>query len=315
MINTPVLLIGFNRPENMGEVFAQIKKAQPQKLYIAVDGAREGREGEAEKTQECQAFAKQVDWPCELHTLFREKNAGCALGVSGAISWAFETEDKLIILEDDCVPVQSFFTFCDEMLERYKDDTRIWQVSGRSYHANSKFFKDSDYIFSHYAHIWGWATWKRCWQHFDLKMSDFPEFIATGGALNVYQDSYLAKKANKGYSRIYANIDKVSSHTWDYQWSYTKLKNSGLGIIPMKNLIHNIGSAYGAHASGPYVEDIPSEEMSSIIRHPYFIIDNSSFDLYHYKNHIFKNSSVFKKVVGKIRREGLFTILKKQLNK
>ena len=315
MVRTPVLLIGFNRPDNMGEVFAQIKKAQPQKLYIAVDGARDGRVGEAEKAKECQEYAKQVDWPCELHTLFREKNMGCALGVSGAISWAFETEDRLIILEDDCVPVQSFFTFCDEILERYKDDTRVWQVSGRSYHANSKFFKDSDYIFSHYAHIWGWATWKRCWQHFDLMMSDFPEFIATGGALNVYQDPYLGKKANKGYSNTYAKIDHVSSHTWDIQWSYIKLKNGALGIVPVENLIHNIGSASGAHSKGLYVEDIPSADMPKNIRHPKFVIDNSAFDLYHYKYHISKKPSLVKRIITKIKREGFFTAIRHYYSK
>ncbi len=299
-MKAPVLLIGFNRPDNMAQVFAQIRKAKPDVFYIAVDGPRPGKEGEAEKCEDCRTFAKQVDWPCELHTLFREKNAGCALGVSGAISWAFENEDRLIILEDDCVPVLSFFTFCDEMLERYKDDTRIWQVSGRSYHANSEFFKDSDYIFSHYAHIWGWATWKRCWDYFDLKMSDYPDFINIGGACNIYQSNYLAKKANKSFSRFYANIEHISSHTWDYQWSYTKLKNGALGIVPSKNLICNIGSASGAHSSGPYIQDIPSEEMTSFEKHPKFVIAYKEFDEYHYKNHIHK--SIIKRIFSKLKK-------------
>ncbi len=285
----------------MAKVFSQIRKAKPEVLYIAVDGPRASVPGEELKCKECQELASKVDWPCELHTLFREKNVGCALGVSGAISWAFEKEDRLIILEDDCVPVVSFFSFCDEMLEMYKDDTRIWQVCGRSYHANSKFFNDSDYIFSRYAHIWGWATWKRCWSHFDLHMSDFPQFLHEGGALNVYQSSSLGKKANKSYAELYNGIDYLSSHTWDYQWSYTKLKNGALGIVPCKNLIENIGSASGAHSSGPYIQDIPTEEMPAVIRHPHFILANMAHDVYHYNNHI--HTSLKKLIIEKIHVE------------
>lgn len=288
MEKAPVLLIGFNRPDNMAQVFSQIREAKPEVLYIAVDGSRPSVSGEDHKCRECQELAKKVDWPCELHTLFREKNAGCALGVSGAISWAFENEDRLIILEDDCVPVQSFFHFCDEMLERYKDDTRVWQVCGRSYHPNSVFFKQSDYIFSNYAHIWGWATWKRCWSKFDLMMSDFPEFISQGGAINVLHSNKLAAGANNGNLRRYNNIEKLSSSTWDYQWSYTKLKNGGLGIVPCVNLIKNIGAS-GAHANGSYVDTLPVRELPETLRHPSFIIANAKHDEYHYKHHIHKS--------------------------
>ena len=294
MKRSPVLLIGFNRPDNMSQVFAQIRKAKPDVLYIAVDGPRESKEGEEKKCEECRSFAKQVDWPCEVHTLFREKNVGCALGVSGAISWAFENEDRLIILEDDCVPDISFFSFCDNMLEMYKDDTRVWQVCGRSYHPNSSFFDKSDYIFSHYAHIWGWATWKRCWAHFDLYMKDFPEYIKQGGAYNVFQSQELAKYANRFNERVYNNIEYVSSHTWDYQWSYTKEKNGALGIVPRFNLIKNIGTESGAHANGAYVDTLPFSSMPNEIRHPLFVIDYSDYDEYHSRNHV--NGTLMKNV-------------------
>lgn len=299
-MKSPVLLIGFNRPFNMAQVFFKIREYKPDVLYIAIDGPRQGIFGEDKKCLECQDLVKMVDWPCKLHTLFQKENLGCALGVSTAISWAFDNEDRLIILEDDCVPALSFFTFCDEMLEKYKDDTRVWQVCGRSYHPNSHFFNNSDYIFSHYAHIWGWATWKRCWNHYDLKMSDFPEFLSIGGALNVYQSHRLAKNANRSYFKIHKDISNVSSHTWDYQWSYIKLKNGALGIIPCKNLIHNIGSASGAHSSGPYIEDIPSEEMPSVIKHPRFIVASFEHDRYHYWHHI--HTSLIKRIFGKICR-------------
>ena len=286
MVKTPVLLIGFNRPDNMGKVFEQIRKSQPEVLYIAVDGARDNKPGETDRCKECQSFAQKVDWPCDVHTLFRDKNVGCALGVSGAISWAFESTERLIILEDDCVPQESFFAFCDEMLEKYNGDTRIWQVCGRSYHPGSRFFEKSDYVFSRYAHIWGWATWKRCWEHFDLKMNDFPDFIANGGAMNVYQSKRLGKKSNKGYSKVYKNIDYISSHTWDYQWSYTKLKNAALGIVPCQNLIRNIGGDSGAHATGQYKETLTIGQVPDNIRHPRFVLPDREYDDYHYRHHI-----------------------------
>lgn len=294
----------------MQQVFDQVRKAKPQTLYIAVDGPRKERVGEDHECERCRDIVHQVDWPCEVHTLFREENVGCAKGVSGAISWAFESEERLIILEDDCVPVCSFFSFCDEMLEKYKDDTRVWQVSGRSYHANSSFFQDSDYVFSYYAHIWGWATWKRCWAQFDLMMSDFEEFLSVGGAENVYFSSLDPHGTNKFYKRLYKTIDYVSSHTWDYQWSYIKLKNGGLGIVPCKNLIHNIGSDSGAHSSGSYVEDIISEEMPSVIRHPRFVIPMKSYDDYHYKHHISKHPSLLSRTINKIKRDGFSATMK-----
>lgn len=286
MKRAPVLLIGFNRPENMGEVLAQIRKAKPEVLYVAVDGPRKNKAGEAKKCQQCRDLVQTVDWECELHTLFREENVGCALGVSGAISWAFENEDRLIILEDDCVPQDSFFSFCDEMLELYKDDSRVWQICGRSYHPNTLFFKHSDYVFSHYAHIWGWATWKRCWEFFDLRMTDFPQFIKQGGADNVYQSKLLARRSNRFFKRIYSNIDVISTHTWDYQWSYTKLKNGALGIIPRVNLIRNIGTTSGAHADGEYADNLQTGDMPVELRHPSFVIDDAGYDYFHYTHHI-----------------------------
>ena len=163
IVKAPVLLIGFNRSDTMQQVFNAVRRAQPDKLYYAVDGARPNKDGEKEKVQQVRDIISQVDWPCEVHTLFREENVGCGFGPADAITWAFENEDRLIVLEDDCVPSQSFFRFCHEMLELYKEDKRVNLVSGRSHHGGSRFFAKYDYIFTRYAHTWGWATWKRAW--------------------------------------------------------------------------------------------------------------------------------------------------------
>lgn len=299
-MKSAVLLIVFNRPDNARQVFNRIRDAKPKRFYIAADGPRQNNDDDLKKCVECRKIAEEVDWPCEVHTLFREKNLGCARGVSEGITWAFENEDRLIILEDDCVPQSSFFIFCDEMLEKYKDDTRIWQVCGRSYHPDSEFFKDSDYIYSRYAHIWGWATWKRCWSHFDMLMTDYPDFIKKGGLLNTSPNNWVGKRENKLYGKVYNDIQKVELyHTWDYQWGYIKNKNNGLGIVPRYNMICNIG-AVGAHTSNGRPDSLPLGEMPENIKHPKFVIPDRAYEIYHAHHVIFPHTSIFKRIIRKL---------------
>lgn len=284
-LKSPILLIGFNRYNTTQVVFDMIKQVQPEKFYFTVDGARKGKEEEGEITR-VREIINQVDWPCDVHTLFREENLGCGRGPAEAISWAFKNEDRLIVLEDDCVPSISFFLFCDELLEKYKDDKRVNIISGRSHQSKSKYFNNQDYIFTHYAHTWGWATWKRTWNEFDLYMKDFPEWIDRGGALNVLATREQGIRSNKRLQKIYDNIDKEVTHSWDSQWSYTRLKSGGLGIVPCKNLIQNIGE-FGTHSKGhTEVNDIKAEEISGTLKHPPFIITNIGYEILHYKKHI-----------------------------
>lgn len=284
-LKSPILLIGFNRYDTIQVVFNMIKQAQPEKLYFAVDGARKGKK-EEEDVIRVRDIIKQVNWACDVHTLFRENNVGCGKGPSEAISWAFENEDRLIVLEDDCVPSMSFFRFCDEMLEMYKDDERVNIISGRSHQSKSKYFDNQDYIFTHYAHTWGWATWKRVWNKFDLYMKDFPEWIARGGALNVLATKEQGIRSNKAIRKIYDNIEKEVTHSWDSQWSYTRMKTGGLGIVPCKNLIQNIGD-FGTHSQGHNkVNDMMAEEMPEVLRHPPFVVTNIGYEILHYKKHI-----------------------------
>ena len=299
-MKSPVLLVGFNRPDYLQKVFNQIKRYKPDRFYVAIDGPREYVQGEREKCRECQQIINQIDWDCDLNTMFREKNVGCGFGVSGAASWAFEKEDSLIILEDDCVPVDSFFKFCEMMLEKYENDTRVWQVAGRSYHPNSKFFEHSDYIFSHYPHVWGWATWKRCWEQFDFNMKDLPEYLSLGGSLNTSGSKKLGVRENRKFKMVYDDIKSIELYqTWDYQWGYLLAKNNGLSIVPKKNLVHNIG-AVGTHASKNQKPDIPSEEMSLDIRHPHFVIPSREYDLYHGKKVVYPTPNYLRKIAGKL---------------
>jgi hypothetical protein len=163
----------FRRPDFTSRVFEQIRNVRPARLYIAADGPRSGREGEQQLCIETRAIIEQIDWDCELKTLFREKNLGCKMAISSAIDWFFEQEEEGIILEDDCLPNQSFFRFCDTMLEKYRNDDRIRHISGCNLQHGKK-WGTASYYFSNLTHAWGWANWRRVWKDYDrdLKLYD-----------------------------------------------------------------------------------------------------------------------------------------------
>lgn len=177
---TPILFIGFNRPETSRQVFAAIRSAEPTDLYVAIDGPRVGHSDEAARVAEVRAIFDDVDWDCEVHTLFREDNVGCRLGVSGAINWFFENVEAGIILEDDCVPSSSFFGYCEELLDRFADDTRIMHIAGYNHRPDFVWDPDYSYFFSHYGYMWGWATWRRAWAFYDVELPHFDEIVAKG---------------------------------------------------------------------------------------------------------------------------------------
>jgi hypothetical protein len=300
-METPLLLIIFNRPDTTKLVFDAIRKAKPSKLYVSADAPREGNDNDILNCNKAKEIVKNVDWECETHYRFSDKNLGCGWGPASAISWAFEKEDRLIILEDDCVPSISFFPYCNYLLEKYINDTRIWLISGRSHESDSKYFKEVDYLFSHYGHSWGWATWKRCWQHFDMEMKNFPDFIKNGGAENTFFSRKEGRLYNEKYKKLY-NDKNLHSHVWDFQFGFSLLSNGALCIVPAKNLIENIG-VYGTHSSGKNKYfDLKAVENFIIKKEPKFVLANREFDYYHFNHHIVKifgKISIFKRIIRK----------------
>lgn len=296
----PILIIAFNRADTLQQVFNMVKKMQPSQLYLAIDGPRKEKEGEIEKCKEVQEIIKQVDWECDIHTRISDMNQGCGFGPANAISWAFETCEKLIILEDDCVPSLSFFTFCEEMLNKYQNDYRVSIISGRSHHPNTKFFKKQDYIFSRYAHTWGWATWKRCWKEYDIFAKDLQLFLENGGGLNIFQTKEEACYFNKIMHKLKNNIAEEVTHSWDLQWFFARLKNGSLGIVPCRNLIENVGSGNGTHTSEDFVQ-IKAEEMPYQIRHPKYMTVNAEYERLHFTKHMCIKQSIIKRVLNKLK--------------
>jgi len=243
--NIPILFMVFNRLDTTKQVFEVIRKAAPQKLYLASDGPRDNRIGEKEKVEKVRDYIlKSIDWNCEVKTLFREGNLGCGRAPAQAITWFFDNEEMGIILEDDCLPSLSFFSYCKELLEYYKDDTYIYHITGHNPLTLTK--TPYSYYFARIEHCWGWASWRRAWNNFSFDIKGLNSFIEKKKINNIF---------NRNIDRYYwINLfKKMENHEidiWDYQWTYTIFNNNGVCINPAKNFISNIGfNADGTHTT------------------------------------------------------------------
>ena len=280
MFNTPILFIIFNRPDTTIRVFEEIRKQQPRQLFIAADGQRPNRPGEAALSEESRRIALNIDWPCEVKTLFREKNLGCGKAVSSAITWFFENVEEGIILEDDCLPHPDFFRFCIEMLECYRHDNSIMHIGGGNFQ-NGKNIEHSSYYFSQIAHVWGWASWRRAWKLYDFNITDFLVFCKSS-RFPFSDDTFVNEKLMK----IYADVHNGKIDTWDYQWTFSIQCNKGFTIIPKGNLVSNIG--FGCSATHTKDENsknscIPITNLDFPLKHPRRIKMNKSADLRFYR--------------------------------
>lgn len=296
--NTPILILVFNRPENTHRVFEEIRKAQPKKFYIAGDGAR--NIDEQDKINETRAIVNLIDWDCEVKTLFRDENLGCRKAVSSAITWFFNHEEEGIVLEDDCLPSQSFFGFCSELLERYRHDHRIGHIGGANFQQGRK-VGDGSYYYSRLTHVWGWAGWKRVWDTYDVEMKSFEHFRV---------EDLKSIASHAPYRDIwYSNLEATYNHkinTWDYQYAYCNLINNRLSIIPNINLIKNIG--FGNDATHTFWEhphaNLPTFEIDEL-EAPNFFIPNVEADMFtqHAEHPIPKKKGLLSRTWKKIKRK------------
>jgi hypothetical protein len=263
----PVLLITFNRPDTTEKVFAAIRAAKPSKLFIASDGARQGKSGEAEKVAAVRQLVSQVDWECEVQTLFRDKNLGCKYGVAGAIDWFLQHVEEGIILEDDCLPHPDFFTFATKMLKYYRQDERMMAINGSNFQQGIQ-RGDGSYFFGRLPHVWGWATWRRAWALRDLEMQTYTEFKQQNKIADVFANAEAQNLFTGMFDEVRAGRD-----TWDYQWVYTILANQGLTINPNVNLISNIGfDSSATHTKEPtHMSGLPTQALTDV-KHPSFVV-------------------------------------------
>jgi hypothetical protein len=235
-MKSPVIFIIFNRLDTTKKVFEAIREAQPPKLLVIADGPRINYPDDVEKCNAVRNIVNNIDWDCEVHTNYSDVNMGCKHRVSSGLDWAFSIVEEAIILEDDCLPHTTFFRFCDEMLEYYRDDTRIGMISGDNFQFGKKRTNYS-YYFSRYPHIWGWATWKRAWDNYDIDMKIWPE-IRDG---NWLEDILKTKKSVWYWRYIFNGVFNGKVNSWAYPWTCSCWKCDELSVLPNVNLISNIG--------------------------------------------------------------------------
>ena len=240
-LRTPVLFLIFNRPETTDRVFEAIREAQPNYLFIAADGPRDAVASDRKQCEEARRIVAKVDWECSVKTLFQETNLGCFYGPATAIRWFFENVEQGILLEDDCLPDQSFFCYCEELLNHYHDDERIFSINGCNMGYSGC---TASYCFTTFMNMWGWATWRRVVDliDFDLLYLKRLKFRKLWLYRKLNADNLL--KMDLVWIQYWD--DKISSllnglDTWDYRWILNQLDHGGFSIVPFKNMVTNIG--------------------------------------------------------------------------
>ncbi|MBN1186766.1 MAG: hypothetical protein JXB49_31095 [Bacteroidales bacterium] len=294
----PVVLICFNRPNEVLQVFNRIRKAKVPKLYIVMDGPREGNAEDIELTKKVKEIVTNVDWECEVKTNISEKNLGCGPRPQSGISWVFEQEDRAIILEDDCVPSMKFFEYCSELLEKYYDNERIMHISGTLIYKDYKFKNSDSYLFSRYQNNVGWATWRRAWKYYDFNLSNLPSVLE-----RKYLDLRFSKDEALYWKNKFINASKMNRNIWDYQWQYTIFMNAGVCIFPRKNLISNIdpcGTTSPTYDEIHYFQDIDDE--FNFMNHPNAVCINDDFDQYFSWKRISEEKQLKNKIKRKLKK-------------
>lgn len=291
MLKTPVIFLIFRRPKETSLVFEQIRKARPPKLFIVADGPRNS--DEKILTDSTREVVSRIDWPCEVFRNYSDINLGCRECVSSGITWAFNHTEKAIILEDDCLPNETFFKYCEEMLVRYESDEHIMHIGGTNFQQDNSGYAhnigDSSYYFSNIAQIWGWATWKRSWDKYDKYMQTWPNTANLKSFRGIFPNLPTLHYWKHMFTRLYRN----ETDTWDIAWTYTCFREGGMCIMPRVNLITNIGTNIGSAHKSSVFSNIPNTELHFLLIHPKNIKVNTELDLFTYKKIYGIKSSIF----------------------
>lgn len=285
----PVLINFFNRAEPLKLVFEAVRKAKPKVLFLSQDGAREGNAADAENIEKCRAVVENIDWDCQVYYNYSPENLGCGGRMSSAITWAFEYVDRLMILEDDCVPGDDFFPFCEELLEKYKDDQRISMISAMNHLETYENHDGDSYLFCNSGAIWAWATWKRQWDLYDFNMpfmkeTNALEKIRTSSYPSYYKRDLIVQGKDR-FAKLQSG-QKLTS--WTFQYNMIRFLNHQLTIVPRVNLMSNVGlTAESTHASGN-IKQIPkglqsifymkTAQMFFPMKHPKYVYCDDQFD-------------------------------------
>jgi hypothetical protein len=268
MIETPVVLIIFNRPKLTEAVLNALARVRPRTLLVVADGPRPDSPGDAEACEAARAVIERVDWNCDVIKNYSNVNLGCGRRPASGISWALQQVEEAIILEDDCVPHPSFFRFCAELLERYRDDERVMHIAGSTYRRHAVPTPYS-YFFSQFNGAWGWATWRRAWRYFDASVTLWPQLRSTSWLLNLVEHESAARHWAHEFDVAYERQGDVTY--WDHQWTFACWAHTGLTIMPRVNLVMNVGCGPDAtHMLGESdpLGNVPASEIAFPLAHP-----------------------------------------------
>ena len=276
--NKAILFIGFNRPDVTIKSFDLIKKIRPERLYLALDGPRYNNNKDQLLCNQVRDIITQIDWECNVKTKFNESNLGCKISVSSAINWFFQNEEMGIIIEDDILPSLDFFLFCDELLDKYKNSEDVGLISGCNLLANIDF--DKSYFFSNYPNIWGWATWRRVWEKYDLNMTNYFEWLKTKKINQIVPNfPFFSFYWKDQLDAVFNN--KID--TWDFQFYFMIWYNEYLTVIPQENLILNMGfNAEATHTNGSvpaFINNMHLNKITLPMIHNENRIPNITFDI------------------------------------
>ncbi|MBO5334272.1 MAG: glycosyltransferase family 2 protein [Clostridia bacterium] len=292
LVDIPVALIFFNRDDTLKSVFEQVRKAKPSKLFLIQDGARENREDDIEGIAACRKVVENVDWECEIFKNYSEENLGCGRRVSSGISWVFESVDRAIILEDDCVIEPTFINFCDELLEKYKDDERVAMISALNHFVDWD-CGDNSYFFAKTGAIAAWATWKRVWDNFDFTIKYYNDDYVKKVIKSSFNHKYAANARMKNWQSIYERGQKGEKiRYWGPQFGFLKYRTTALSIVPSHTLSSNVGVGPKATFSGMGAEFMKksmrpwffqkTRPMEFPLKHPVTILPDCEYDKKYY---------------------------------
>jgi hypothetical protein len=288
MVGTSVALIIFNRPSTTARVFAEIAKAKPRRLFVIADGPRADRDGEAELCVAAREVTERVDWDCEVKRNYSDTNMGNYRRVPSGITWAFEHVEELIVLEDDCVPDQTFFRYCEQLLDRYRADERIMHIAGNHLQPQTRRPVPFSYTFARWNIVWGWATWKRAWRHFDITLRRWPELRETSFLADFLHDRRAIDFYRKIFDELRHSPGEVDA--WDHAWSFACWSQNGLTVMPSTTLVGNVG--FGADSTHfPCAPDDPRgrlspEPMAFELSHPTCVVPDGEADDFIIRNYV-----------------------------
>lgn len=242
MVNTAVLFITFSRPEYARQSFDAIKSAQPRKLYFYSNKGRSDKLNELDNNNTIRGYVNEIDWDCELKTFFRNEYVDVYASLRGAIDWIFENEKEAIILEEDCVATLAFFEYCDKLLPVYKNEPKVWMISGDNFTPQANPLGET-YFLTRYMHIYGWATWAERWHNQDKLMLNYTD-LSFKDVVKYYNSILKAIISRMYWGKVFKNFRVYNP--WDHIFTYNMVRNKAYSLIPTKNLVYDIG-VVGVH--------------------------------------------------------------------